>query len=51
VAWRFPMTVSLLVRTYSFWSVWPLRTNSVGTFMRAEANCMDFGHRGSLLSI
>src|SRR6266852_2415221 len=37
----FPMTVSLLVSTYSFWSVLPLRTTSVGTFMRAPANCMD----------
>jgi len=45
----FPMTVKLLVRTILFWSVLPLRTTSVGTFMRAEANCMDFAHSGSLL--
>src|SRR5438046_2568345 len=37
----FPMTVSLLVKTYSLWFVFPLRTTSVGTFMRVPANCMD----------
>src|SRR6266478_5828575 len=35
----FPMTVSLLVSTYSFWSVLPFSTTRVGTFMRAPANC------------
>ena len=36
-----PMTVSLLVRMYSFWSVFPPSTMSVATFTRVEANCMD----------
>jgi len=35
-----PMTVSLLVRAYSFWSVLPLSTTMVGTFRRPAANCV-----------